>query len=351
VVFLHEDSVQTHKTKEKLSMAYLIDYIIKLIKTGKLMPNFSSKHNSKLKIMKKTLVILVLLVYNCLLVGSRDFASLDQSNKIVTMPDYSNIEPVSQVGTDTKSNVKETGIGANDRYYIVVRFHKVEPGQHDEYLKTLETYKKGFKILQEKGGIRYWLVYRRIFPSGSDSEYDYISVMGFNNGEQMEAYEKRTNLDFVPGASPEDAARFVNVSKVLKIVKREVYASQTTVPEGKAGKYIRVNGVKVFPGKGKVYEGMIESTIPLISEAIKSGKMTNRTSWLRCFPLGSSMNEYSVVTSYADLTAALNSAGGDLKDEYKKVFPKADYETEMLKWNDLRTLLFSELWEAVITAE
>lgn len=248
-------------------------------------------------------------------------------------------------------NEKGSSSGAAQNFYIVVRFHKVEAGKRDEYLKTMESVKNMLQMRKDKGEVRSWSFFKRTFPSGTSSEYDYITSTAFDNGAQMEALEKLTTSDMVNGLSHEDASRVENMADVVKIIRREVYVFQTSLPEGKNGKYLRVGGIKVNTGMSKDYEKMIQSTIPVVAEGAKAGKLTNRTSWRRCFPIGSELNDYTVVTEYENMTAALNSVGSDFKDEYMKIYPKTDYEAEVKKFNQMRTQMWSELWERVFSTK
>ena len=306
--------------------------------------------------MKKNLLLLLVLT-----IGVFRLTAQDQNTLAFT--DFNNSEYTMGVGYSSQNNTVSPaydllanesmpeGIGATTKFYTVVRFHKIEPGKREEYLKRMESVKTLFQMRKDKGEVRYWNVFKRTFPSGTESEYDYITSMGFDTGEQMEAYDKLTTSDLVKGLSHEDASRIENMGDVTKILRREVYVFQTSLPEGKNGKYLRVGGIKVNTGMSKDYEKMIETTIPVVSEGAKSGKLTNRTSWKRCFPVGADLNDYTVVTEYENMTSALNSVGSDFKAEYMKIYPKTDYDAEVKKFNQMRSQMWSELWERVMSTK
>ena len=238
-----------------------------------------------------------------------------------------------------------------EKFYAVVRYQKVEPGMMDEYLKTMNSWQRAMQQRKNKGEMRYWRLFKRTFPSGTDVDYDYISVTAFDTGAAMEAWEKLTTADWVKGQAYEDATRIENSSKVRHLVKRDVFTFHSSLPEGKPGKFLQVVGTEPKPGRRADYEKLLESSVPAMSEAVKAGRITDRAIFSRTFPNDPTLNDFSVVFNYDSLADALSSANLDFAAEYKKAFPKDDYAAFQQRLREVRDTLWTELWERVLGTE
>lgn len=232
-----------------------------------------------------------------------------------------------------------------DQFHIVVRYLKVEPGMGEDFKKAMVAWRDIWQQRQDKGEVRYWRLFKRTFPSGANSEYDYITVTAYNDLANLEMHDSYGIADWTKGLSKENATIVENSNKTRKIVNRDVLRFNGTTEGGKPGKYLRVSGAEVKPGKFKEYRAALEKSNPIASEAIKSGKIYNRSSWVRVGSNSADVSDLVVVFDHATLKDALAEMNFDA--EHKKVYPADDIEAYWTNMRTLRDIVWSEVWERV----
>ncbi|MBL7782588.1 MAG: hypothetical protein JNM22_15280 [Saprospiraceae bacterium] len=236
---------------------------------------------------------------------------------------------------------------STDSFYVVVRYAKVLPGMGEAYTKLHQVWAKVLQDRQAKGEIMYWRLYKRSFPMGTDASYDYISVIGHRTVASIESYDALDFADFAKGLSKEDADIIMNSNKVRNTVSRSLFKFKGSSPQGKEAKYLRVMGVEAMPGKGRDYLALLQQSVPLIAEAIKSGKLMDRTVWQRVFPNNPDLNDFAIIQQYKSLSDAVGSMDDTFVTEFKKIYPYLSYDLFQKQFLDVRKVLSMELWEQV----
>jgi hypothetical protein len=237
--------------------------------------------------------------------------------------------------------------------YGEVTFVEVHPGMADTYLNAMKGIKKINNGLKASKTINSWQLYRRVFPSGSSVGFNYATFQVFPSGKEMQARK-----DWGPWDAPvkdlsakEVISTFTNTSTVRTVLARDLYTFKMGVGGGtKPGEYVVLTRVKVIGSNLEAYEKLLESVKPAIEEAIKSGKLKGWNVWKRTFATNvDGASDYTIGFSFATLDAALSWASGktDPADEFKKVYPKEDYNVFRSKLSSLRDLVTQELWELV----
>lgn len=233
---------------------------------------------------------------------------------------------------------------------------EVHPGMTDTYLAAMKTLKKVNNSLKANKTINSWQLYRRIYPSGSSVGFNYATFQVFPSGKEMQARK-----DWGPWDAPvkelsakEVLSTFSPMNTVRTVLARDLYTYKMGVGGAangsRPGDYVSVTRVKVTAANMEAYEKLLESIKPAIEEAIKAGKIKSWNVWKRTFATNvDGASDYTIGFSFASLDDALSWASGkaDLAVEYKKIFPKEDYNVFRSKLASLRDMVAQELWELV----
>lgn len=240
--------------------------------------------------------------------------------------------------------------------YGEVVFVEVHPGMGDTYLNAMKGIKKINNSLKANKVINSWQLYRRVYPSGSAMGFNYATFQVFPSGKEMQARK-----DWGPWDAPikELSAKEVlttlsNSSTVRTILARDLYMYKMGVGgagnAAKSGDYVSLARVKLTAANMEAYEKLLETAKPVIEEAIKAGKVKSWNVWKRTFATNvDGASDYTIGYSFASMDDALSWASGktDLSAEYKKVYPKEDYNVFRSKLASLRDMVSQELWELV----
>ena len=240
--------------------------------------------------------------------------------------------------------------------YGEVNFIEVHPGMADTYLNAMKGIKKINNGLKANKTINSWQLYRRVFPSGSAVGFNYATFQVFPSGKEMQARKDWGPWDApVKDLSAKDViSTFTNMNTVRTVLARDLYTFKMGVGGAgngaKSGDYVSLARVKVTAANMEAYEKLLESVKPAIEEAIKAGKIKSWNVWKRTFATNvDGASDYTIGFSFATLDEALSWASGktDPSAEYKKVYPKEDYNVFRSKLASLREMVAQELWELV----
>jgi hypothetical protein len=237
--------------------------------------------------------------------------------------------------------------------YGEVNFVKVKPGMNESYLIDMKTTKKLNNGLKANKTINSWQFYRRVYPRGSQMEFDYTTLTVYPSAKEMESRK-----DWVPWNAPlkelsakETIDFFSSLGNVRTIVQTELYTYKMGVGDAiKPGDYVQLNMINANPGSNDAVEKIWESLIPVFEACIKAGKLKGYNVWKRTYVTNVGYaNDYTVSFSFSSMEQALSWASGKtgIAEEYKKIFPKEDFAALGPKLNGLRVVVAQELWELV----
>lgn len=237
--------------------------------------------------------------------------------------------------------------------YGEVSFIKVKPGMNESYLIDMKTSKKINNGLKANKTISSWQLYRRVYPRGSEMEFDYATFQVYPSAKEMESRK-----DWLPWNAPmkELSAKeiidyFTSLGNVRTTVQTELYDFKMGVGSpGKPGDFVQLNLVNANPGSNDAVEKMWESLKPVIEECIKAGKLKGYNVWKRTYVTNKGYaNDYTVSFSFSSMEQALSWASGKtgMAEEFKKIYPKEDFAAFGPKLNSLRVTVAQELWELV----
>jgi hypothetical protein len=234
-----------------------------------------------------------------------------------------------------------------------IGFVKVKPGMNESFLIDMKTSKKINNGLKANKTISSWQLYRRVYPRGSEMEFDYATFQVYPSAKEMESRK-----DWIPWNAPmkELSAKeiidyFTSLGNVRTVVQTELYDYKMGVgATGKPGDFVQLNLINANPGSNDAVEKMWESLKPVYEECIKAGKLKGYNVWKRTYVTNQGYaNDYTVSFSFSSLEQALAWASGKtgIAEEYKKIYPKEDFAAFGPKLNSLRVVVAQELWELV----
>ena len=115
-------------------------------------------------------------------------------------------------------------IEGDSKQYAVINFMKPKPGKGAEYYKTeKELFSKVHKGRVDAGSMNAWYFMSRMFPSGYDAEYDFITADIYPD---KAASEKPLDEKTVQNAlGKEDTAKAMGVLDLRTVVRREIWHS------------------------------------------------------------------------------------------------------------------------------
>ena len=237
---------------------------------------------------------------------------------------------------------------AAPRGYLVMGFIKVAPNMNDDYLKMEKAYKKLHTARKKEGKMDDWTLWRVVSPSGSATEYNYVSHNRFLGDDQ---YANYVEGKFMPEnweslLTAEEVALVKRAREIRTIVKNEVWSnSEGIFPEGwaKNGKIGVFNYIANGAGKSRADHVKMEKDIwmPVHNARVKDGKMT--AWWLMNLetPFGTSMPYNSVAV---DLYPNMKSYLADWFDDYfKKVHPTKNVDDLMKQTRENSNLVKGEV--------
>jgi hypothetical protein len=157
---------------------------------------------------------------------------------LFTSQEESQMNQTAQVRHLTHSELWEIEASAikklegESKHYAIVNFMKPKPGKDAEYYKTeKEIFTKIHKAYVDAGAMEGWHFMSRMFPSGYDAEYDFITADVFSD---KAASEKQQDQKIAENAlSKDEAATAMKVLELRTVVRREFWSQVLRVVPSK----------------------------------------------------------------------------------------------------------------------
>ncbi len=233
--------------------------------------------------------------------------------------------------------------------YLLREFMKVEPGKDADYLKTERLWQKVHQRRVAEGQIEGWALYRSVLPSGTNAQYDYMTVTTTKDGNQMEQ-SNSMDWDYITkGMTTEELALANDTEKTRKIVARALYMLTERTQNG--GKYIELTTLRANAGQGGKLAEFEKMMKPVFEEIAKSGTIAGWRFGEILYPITpQSGTSYRVITTNT-MEDMLTWNDKSLQKSFKKVYPAKDYNATMKAIRDIITIQTVQLLERVYQTE
>lgn len=235
---------------------------------------------------------------------------------------------------------------ATDPVYIQREYMKVMPGMWDDYLKAEQVWKAVHQRRKDEGKILGWTLYRSIYPSGTNAEYDYMTVTRFKSGKELEEAGKMTWDYITKGMSKEDLAIADNTEKTRNLVATRLYRMTESITPG--ADFMKITNLQAAPGKGAELAQHEKMMKPVFEAAAKMGSIASWTFGSIMYPYNPEVGNYYRIIGTNSLDDMLKAETNNyLELAFKKVYPTKDYAATMKAIRDIINIKSSELWVEV----
>lgn len=235
--------------------------------------------------------------------------------------------------------------------YVQIAYMKATPGKAEEYIDVERKIWKPIHEARMKAGIIVnWSLYAVWYPSGTNAEYDYITVNIYGDFNKMkDAFPASVMQSGHPKASATQIDEMMAKTEAAReIVRYELWVLRESVPTDKPAPYVQVSYMKVAPGQGEEYF-KVEREIwkPIHQAAKETGYTAGWGVYSLMFPGGTQIpHNFGTVIFFDEFSdLALDNLPQELVQ-------KAHPNTTAEKWNAMwqRTLAAREqvrleLWE------
>ncbi|MEM7510298.1 MAG: hypothetical protein AAF388_05135 [Bacteroidota bacterium] len=222
-----------------------------------------------------------------------------------------------------------------------------------DYL-TVETeyWKKIHQSRIEAGELSAWYLYEVVYPSGTQTDYNYITLNVYGAAADM---LKMTNENLMahlekalPGMAPEEVFDATGASRDL--VKTEAFSLLDRFPQGATGKateFLMANYMDVAPGKEQEYVAMEKEVFKKGHAArINAGQMDSWFLGVRQFPYGTDFGPaFMTVDGYGSFENIFKSPSEEMMNE--AMGAGFDMDRAFDDMDRLREVKRAELWKLV----
>lgn len=230
----------------------------------------------------------------------------------------------------------------------LVECMKVMPGNEGNYLEVEKNIWKPLHLERTKQGIIVgWYLYK-VWYTGTDDKYNYVTVTLFENPAKME--DPWQNIDpakILPGVDLDKAMKETGASR--EMVSSSLIMSQAgEYPVGGLGnfKYLQLDYMKVEQGKdGEYFDAEIDIWKPVHAAFIEAGSRVGWSLWGRVFPTGAGLDYQYVTVNYMSDFSKIGMA--DYNDAFNKAHAGKSMDELFERTNNSRILVKSELWEVI----
>ena len=124
--------------------------------------------------------------------------------------------------------------------YFVVQYLKVHPSMDNEYLE-LETgvWKKMQQARIDAGVLDAWYFFRVISPSGTKTEYNYVTVLQYDTAEKLAGHFESYGVDYTTLLDAEEIAFALKTPEIRDLVYEEVWTTADQIMKKNASKMYR----------------------------------------------------------------------------------------------------------------
>ena len=197
------------------------------------------------------------------------------------------------------------------------------------------------------GHITGWELEQVVFPSGTGSEYDFLTITHFKNWkaiDEVRSYwtdEMWTTL--TNGLTPEQLELADNAQEYRETVKREIWTATDMVfaPGGKRPMYAVENFMLIPPGGMGVWKDMeTEFVMPVHKKSIEMG---TRAGWLMGFMVMPRGKDYNYQASTIDFYDSWEQMGLDEGKAWQAVHPDVNWGEAIQLFNAASTIVQTEV--------
>ena len=184
------------------------------------------------------------------------------------------------------------------------------------------------------------------YPSGTNAEYDYMTVTRFKSGKELEEAGKMTWDYITKGMSKEDLGIADNTEKTRNLVATSLYLMTESIsPEAD---FMKITHLQAASGKGAELEQHEKMMKPVFEAATKMGSIASWAFGRHLYPYSPEVGNYYRIIGTNSLDDMLKADTSNyIELSFKKVYPTKDYAATMKAIRETMSIKSSELWVEV----
>lgn len=243
----------------------------------------------------------------------------------------------------------------NDAGYVIVEYMKVKPGMSEKYLACEKAWKLIHQNRVKEGYITGWEFEEVMFPSGTGSEYDYLTITHLKNWKAINDLNGTwtdqiwANLTRNLTAEQKDVAN--KAGDYRDIVKREIWtAGDMVFAPGVTKALYRVENFMKIPAGG--WEDWVEMESKFVKPVhVKSISMGTRAGWLMGFMILPRGDGYPYQGSTVDYYNTWEDMAKDEGKAWQAVYPGMSEDRIGKKIEATRSIYKTEVRRLVDSVE
>lgn len=233
-----------------------------------------------------------------------------------------------------------------DQGYALVEYMKVKPGMGQQYLECEAVWKKIHQNRLEMGLISGWDLQEVLYPRGTHTEYDYITItkvenwdaLNFRQGWTEETWERATK-----GLSEEEIEMADQAEMYREIVKAEIWTAYDVVMRtGDTRPRIEVENFMRIPANG--WDAWLDMEMNMVKPVHqKSVEMGTRAGWMITTMVLPRGDELPYQASTLDFYESWADMDQDESAAWEAVHPDLSDRVAEDRINGTRTLVRTEV--------
>ncbi len=230
--------------------------------------------------------------------------------------------------------------------YYTVQYMKVPLANDNDYIRLeTEVWKILHQARKDAGILDGWYLFRVLSPSGTNTEYNYVTVNAYSSLEKLAGHFESFGVDYTTLLSSDQISMALETDKIRDLVKEEVWQLEDReFAENMESmyRYQVVNSMRLKPGvTGNEYTE-VEKTYwkPIHKARIEGGKMYGWGMYSLIMPGGTSASyTYGTADFYSNFTDMFY----DFSALFSKIHNGKDIDKIYEKTGETRDLLTSEV--------
>lgn len=231
--------------------------------------------------------------------------------------------------------------------YVIVEYMKVKSGMTDKYLECENVWKLIHQERKKAGFIIGWELEEMMFPSGTSSEYDYLTITHVENwdaiGKLEATWDDKTWAMLTKNLTAVQKETANNAPLYRDLVKREIWTAGDMVfaPGSKNQKY-RVENFMAIPAGG--WEEWTETESKFVKPVHEKNIATgNRAGWLMGFMVLPRGGDHAYQASTVDFYNSWEDMNKNEGQAWKEVYPDMSDDRIWKRIESTRTIIKTEV--------
>ncbi len=229
----------------------------------------------------------------------------------------------------------------------IVDFMKVPASGQDNYLAVEKQWKPLHQSRVESGSILAWVLYS-VRGAGTESPYNFVTVTLYENFAKTET--QLTENDFKKAFGTNEAEILKKTGTARNLIYSQTYQMATGIPSEVPDKYLVINSIHTN-NLDKYINMEKVGYQPLHDAAKKAGLKNSWGIWTK-WPNEDNAVQAVAVDGYSKFSDINNMPYDELMGKIiagKKPGEIYDMTDQLIKTDEIRTIVKSELWDVLDT--